>query len=89
MRFTVVSTSEVNADIATAFLPQTDRVAVVAGRIYLFYALDVGRSCSFHDIQGESLIEAHAFETLAEADAWVSENAHQHQLLLAAEGRVQ
>lgn len=89
MKFTVVSISEVDADIATAFLPQTDRVTVAAGRIYWFYAANVGRSYSFHAIDGESLVEVHAFETLAEADAWVSENAHQHQLLVAAEGRAQ
>ena len=90
MKFTVVSTSAEHEGIFRRLLPHTGRRAEGAGRIYFFYEVVGGGSdYSFAALDGEPLVEVHTFETLADADAWVTEDARQRQALLSASGSPQ
>ncbi len=89
MRFTVVSTGAEHGELASRMLPHTDRIGHGADRIYFFYQMAGGNDYSLTDPDGEPLIEVHNFETLAEADAWVTGDARQRQALLSADGSAQ
>ena len=89
MSFTVVATSAEHRDITAALLPYTRRVASSADRLYFIYQVDGSVDYSFTDLDGHSLIEVHSFVTLAEAEAWVVEDARQRQAPLSAAGGVQ
>lgn len=71
MKFTVISTSTTRLDIARQLLPATGRVVHGERRCYFFYQVPGGTNYSYADVDGEPLIDCRAFQTLAEADAWV------------------
>jgi hypothetical protein len=85
----VVVTNSAEADaLAAALLPSTGRIVREADRTYRFYQCD-RFTCRFTDVDGDVLLEARSFTTVARADAWVAEHARQRHAVMAAAGRAQ
>lgn len=90
MKFVVVSTNASDGDFfGRRILPTPRRIARSADRVYRFYQTDIEQGFSFADLDGEPLVEVHAFETLADASDWVTEDARQRRALFSAGGRTQ
>jgi hypothetical protein len=57
---------------------------------YFFYkSRGAAFNKSFNDLDGGPMIEAHSFDTLDQAKAWVTKDAHQRWQMLCAVGRAQ
>lgn len=80
----VIAMSSSTAHVARHFLPTPWLHAEAADRLYLFYPTQGAQDVAFDD-----LIEMHSFPSLADAHAWVNEDARQRQLLLTCKGTMQ